>query len=628
MINAIVLAAGESKRMGMPKPLLLFRGLPTTFVDQIVSVLRDTCVDRITVVLGAEARKVRESAVLSGVDIVINEDYARGQLSSLIAGLRSMPPETEAIVLCLVDNPLITREMVNRVIEAFRETGQPIVVPVFQGQRGHPALFARSMFDELLNAPADEGARHVVQSNGDKVLEVDVPDPAVLTRIDTPEDYRLHFGLAPLVMDKSMMELRDALELIQGIVPESETERIELSEALGRILKEDIVSDVDMPPFDKATVDGYACRRADLGNPLTVVETIPAGRMPEKAIGPNQCAKIMTGAAVPQGADCVVMIEQTERVGPTEVPDRAESVRPLRSEVMLTLFHQAPTSAPRVEETVIRFTGESTPNHISHRAMDIKAGQVVLQAATRIGPAHVAVLASVGCAQLGVARLPKVGVIATGSEIVPPAAKPGPAQIRNSNSSQLLAQLAAMGIRGRDYGVVRDIARDIDAVLKRAFTENDTVIISGGVSVGEFDLVADVLRANDAKLLLRKLAIKPGKPVVVGLINGRCCFGLPGNPVSTFVVFELLVKPFLYRFMGHAYSPVQVEMRLDARITRKDADRQSWIPVKITSEQTVKPVEYHGSAHSLALCEADGLISMEIGVMSIEPGTAVRVRLL
>jgi len=551
-------------------------------------------VDRITVVLGAQAQKVRESADLSGADIVVNEDYQEGQLSSLIAGLKAVPREADAILLCLVDNPLITREMVNRVIEAFRETGKPIVVPVFHGQRGHPALFARSMFDELLNAPADQGARHVVKSNADKVFEVDIPDPAAVARIDTPEDYRSHFGREPFLMDETMIELREALWLCQNTGKGIGTEGVELHDALGRILMEDIVSDIDMPPFDKATVDGYACRRADLTNTLTVIETIPAGVVPARTVGPNQCAKIMTGAPVSQGADCVIMIEQSEAVG----------------------------------KDAIRFTGESTPSNISYRAMDIKAGQVVLQTGTRIGPPHVAVLASVGRVQLRVAGRPRVGVVATGSEVVPPAAKPGPSQIRNSNNSQLLAQLAAMGLKARDYGVVRDIASDIDAVLKRAFAENDTVIISGGVSVGEFDLVADVLRGSDAKLLFKKLAIKPGKPAVFGLINGRCFFGLPGNPVSAFVVFELLVKPHLYKWMSHAYSPVQVQMRLGAPITRKDTDRQAWIPVKITSEETVKPVEYHGSAHLLAMCEADGLISMDIGVADLGQGTPVRVRLL
>jgi molybdenum cofactor cytidylyltransferase len=154
-------------------------------------------VDRTTVVLGAQAAEIRAALDPSGVEVVVNKDYRQGQLSSLVAGLRSVPPDTEAIVLCLVDNPFITAETVNRVIRAFRETRSPIVIPVFDRRRGHPALFARTVFDELRDAPPEEGARYVVHANRDRVLEIDVPDSTILIRIDTPEDYRLQFGVAP-----------------------------------------------------------------------------------------------------------------------------------------------------------------------------------------------------------------------------------------------------------------------------------------------------------------------------------------------------------------------------------------------------------------------------------------------
>jgi len=442
-----------------------------------------------------------------------------------------------------------------------------------------------------------------------------------------------------------MIELNEALWIVLDAAKPLEAERVELSDALDRILAEDVTADMDIPPFDKATVDGYACRRADLGHPLTVVETIPAGRMPARAIGPNQCAKIMTGAAIPQGADCVVMIEQTVQVasgcGEGVPPLRVAGILPaIRGQDALATKNKGKMPSPR-GEAVIRFTGSQTPDNIFRRATDVRAGQVALQKGGRIGPQHVAVLASVGCVQPRVARQPRVGVIASGDELVPPVARPGPSQIRNSNGSQLTAQLATLGLRARDYGIVKDVASDIDA-------ENDVVIISAGVSVGDFDLVPAALQRNGVKLRFEKIAVKPGKPTVFGVstrvdIVSRAssprfeggtpstqgyCFGLPGNPVSTFVVFELLVKPFLYRLMGHDYKPRYVQMCLNETVTRRDSDRQSWIPVRITSEETVQPVQYHGSAHLSALCDADGLVPMEIGVTSIEQGTPVRVRLL
>jgi molybdenum cofactor cytidylyltransferase len=195
MINAIILAAGQSKRMGKPKPLLRFND--QTFLEQIISVLKHSEVGRITVVLGAEADTIRKSVDLTGTNIVINQDYQRGQLSSLTAGIKETPEDTEAILICLVDNPFITEEVVNKIVRKFKETNNPIIVPVFDKERGHPTLFSRSLFNELLSAPEEKGARHVLYSNEDKVLELEVSERGISIGIDTPDDYKLHFGVNP-----------------------------------------------------------------------------------------------------------------------------------------------------------------------------------------------------------------------------------------------------------------------------------------------------------------------------------------------------------------------------------------------------------------------------------------------
>ncbi len=195
MINAIILAAGESKRMGKLKPLLKFND--TTFLGQIISVLKLSDVDRITVVLGAEAETIKESMDLSGTSAVVNKNYQRGQLSSLIVGIEDIPEETEAILLCLVDAPFITKEVVNKIISKFKETDSPIIVPVFNKERGHPTLFSRSLFSELVNAPKEQGARYVLYSNEEKILELETAEGGILIGINTPEDYKLHFGANP-----------------------------------------------------------------------------------------------------------------------------------------------------------------------------------------------------------------------------------------------------------------------------------------------------------------------------------------------------------------------------------------------------------------------------------------------
>jgi molybdopterin molybdotransferase len=302
----------------------------------------------------------------------------------------------------------------------------------------------------------------------------------------------------------------------------------------------------------------------------------------------------MTGAAVPQGADCVIMIEHTENVS----------------------------------QNTIRYRGKQTPDNICRKGEDIKIGEVVLKKGSRIRPQHIAVAASVGHTRPLVAKRPRVAIIATGDELVEPALKPGPSQIRNSNSFQLVTQVESVGAAVRDYGVVKDVTTEIDRVVKTAVSDNDVVIVSGGVSVGDLDLVPGILKQNNIKLLFEKIAIEPGKPTVFGISDKTYFFGLPGNPVSTFVVFELLVKPFLYKLMGYNYSPSSVRMPLGKTVVRKNTERQSWIPVNITNTGTVKPVDYHGSAHILALCNADGLISIEIGVANIEKGAMVPVRLI
>jgi molybdenum cofactor cytidylyltransferase len=195
MINAIVLAAGESKRMGKSKPLLRFND--KTFLEQIISTLRISDLDRITIVLGAKAEMIKNSIDLSGTNIVINKDYQKGQLSSLLAAIEDTPQETDAILVCLVDNPFITKEVINKIIAKFRETNNPIIVPVFNGKRGHPTLFSRSLFSELVNAPKEQGARYVLHSNPEKVLELETSESTILTGIDTPQDYRFQFGTNP-----------------------------------------------------------------------------------------------------------------------------------------------------------------------------------------------------------------------------------------------------------------------------------------------------------------------------------------------------------------------------------------------------------------------------------------------
>ncbi|MHC4664765.1 MAG: molybdopterin molybdotransferase MoeA [Planctomycetota bacterium] len=383
-----------------------------------------------------------------------------------------------------------------------------------------------------------------------------------------------------------------ALEIVLGSARELGAEHVHISSALNRVLAEGVRSDIDIPPFNKAVMDGYACRRQDLGEELTVIETIPAGRPAEKTIGPNLCAKIMTGAVVPHGADCVIMREYVEISG----------------------------------EDRIRFVGEKTADNICIRGEDVKAGATVLRRGTLLRAQHIAVLASVGCVEPAVAKRPRVGVITTGDELVEPGAKPGPSQIRSSNSYLLAAQVEQTCAPVKNYGIAADTTGVIDGLLKRAFEENDVILFSGGVSAGDYDLVKTVLRKNGVSLLFEKVAAEPGRPMVFGVRDKASLFGLPGNPVSSFVMGQLLVRPFLYKMMGHDFKPSLSHRKLAKTISRESAERDSWLPVAFTENGKVERIEYHGSAHINALCEADGLLCVPAGANEIKDGTIVAVR--
>jgi molybdenum cofactor cytidylyltransferase len=195
MINAVVLAAGESKRMGKPKALLRFE--EQTFLQHIISVLQKSALDKITVVLGASADTILKSVDLSGTQIVVNKNCQDGQLSSLITAIESTPEDTEAVLVCLVDMPFISDSTIKRLIGEFKETLYPIVVPLFGGKRGHPVLFSRSVFGDLRKAPPNKGARYVLYSDQDRVLEVPVHDEGILVSVDTPDGYKSRFGRNP-----------------------------------------------------------------------------------------------------------------------------------------------------------------------------------------------------------------------------------------------------------------------------------------------------------------------------------------------------------------------------------------------------------------------------------------------
>jgi molybdopterin molybdotransferase len=319
-----------------------------------------------------------------------------------------------------------------------------------------------------------------------------------------------------------MIPFDEALQLVLKQARPLPSESVPVLGALGRVLREDLEARHPIPPFDRSAMDGYAVRAEDVATAseerpavLQVLEDVPAGRRAKRPVGPGRAVRIMTGAALPRGADAVVMVEFTKAEG--------QAVKVLKP-------------VPPGENLVL--AGE-----------DVEAGQVVVAAGAVIGPAEMGMLAAVGKNKVKVSRRPRVAVISTGDEIVEPGKTMKPGQIRDANGYSLFGMARAAGAQARFLGIARDTKSQLLARLRRA-QGFDLVVLSGGVSVGDYDLVQDILLGRGVKQIFWKVAIKPGMPIFVGRRGRQVVFGLPGNPVSCMVTFGLFVQPLLDAMQG------------------------------------------------------------------------------
>lgn len=391
-----------------------------------------------------------------------------------------------------------------------------------------------------------------------------------------------------------MITFEEALTIVQDAVfYEVNAENVSLDKSLNRVLAQDVLSDVNMPPFNKSAMDGYACRMEDIFEELEVLEIIPAGTEPTTAITKGQCSKIMTGAMMPEGANCVLKVEETEELANKK----------------------------------IRFTANQTKSNFVVNGHDVREGDLVMKKGMIIEPQHFAVAASVGLTEPRVYKKIRVGVISTGDELVEPQTKPGLSKIRNSNAYQLIGQLQKMNVTPYYFGIARDNEESTSRIISKAINETDVILLSGGVSMGDYDFIPKIFDQLGVDIKFKTIAIQPGKPTVFGVLNNKFIFGLPGNPVSSFNIFELLAKPLIYKLMGHHYDLPKISMPMGRAYNRKRSARKSFIPVKVENGK-VWPLEYHGSAHINALSEAYGIVAIPIGTSELNEGDLVDVRQL
>jgi molybdopterin molybdotransferase len=323
---------------------------------------------------------------------------------------------------------------------------------------------------------------------------------------------------------------------------------IALGEALGCVTSVELRADEDVPPFANTAMDGFAVRAADAtaGKRLKVVATLPAGQAPDRAVGVDEAVRIMTGAPIPDGADAIVMVEDTE----------------VDDDGFVAIGRTA-----------------SPGDHVRPAGEDLAAGQVAFEPFTVLGPGHLGVLASLGYRRVPVFRRARVGVLSTGDELVDDGGALRPGQIRDSNRPTLVAMVHEAGCDAVDLGVVADDEAAITAVLERGLAECDALVTSGGVSMGDFDYIKVVLDRMGA-MRWWQVAIKPAKPLAFGMVSGKPVFGLPGNPVSSMVSFELFARPALRRMMGHRdpFRPT-VEAVADEAVRRRPDGKVHFVRV-------------------------------------------------
>ena len=398
-----------------------------------------------------------------------------------------------------------------------------------------------------------------------------------------------------------MISIEEALGILYKNIPERKTERIHFHQFPGRILAEDIIATLDIPPFNRATMDGFAVRAADVRNaPVELTlggEARAGGGIPE-SLNPEETVAIMTGAPVPEGADAVQIVEVC-------------LVSPCESKVT-------------VLEPV------KPGDNIAPRGREARLGDVIIQAGRVAGPAEIALLATFGYSEVLVYVRPSVAILATGDELVEFNETPRPDQIRNSNAYCLAAQLRLLGIEADYLGIALDEREDLRKKIL-AGLERDVLIITGGVSMGEYDFVRDVFEELGVEILFSKVAIKPGKPTVFARCGDRLIFGLPGNPLSSLVTFECFVRPVLGRMCGMTQPELHRMQGTLFEDVRQTPGRTAFLPARAQwtpNGWSIRPISWKNSADMIGFSGANATLIFPGERDLLSRGETVEIMLL
>jgi molybdopterin molybdotransferase len=409
----------------------------------------------------------------------------------------------------------------------------------------------------------------------------------------------------------TMISVEEALEHILSHFQPLEPERVEILEALDRVLAEDIHSDMDIPPFNNSAMDGYAVRAADTAGasrerPVTlrVLADLAAGYTTAVVVEPGAAVRIMTGAPVPSGADAVVRFEET-----------SEGIS---------------GSGKRISELVDVYKGVSVGENIRLAGEDIQQGELVLSQGTVIRPQEIGVLASLGHREVWVIRRPRVAILATGDELVDLSEPVAPGKIRNSNEYSTAALVRRYGGVDIRLGIARDTAEDLTAKIRAGLAQRvDLFLTSAGVSVGDYDVVKDVLAA-EGEIRFWQVCMKPGKPLAFGVIQGVPLLGLPGNPVSVMVSFEEFARPAILKMLGKtslAKPTVRVVLEEDVTNSGRRHFMRAWV-TKRGGRYYARTTRAQGSGVLTSMVRANALVIVPEGEVHVKVGETLEAQML
>ena len=401
-------------------------------------------------------------------------------------------------------------------------------------------------------------------------------------------------------MARTFLHPDDALKLVLENIEDYGNENISVLDSYNRVLTEEVFAKTDDPPFDKSSMDGYVYKDYN-GEIYELIENniIASGISKNIEVGKGECVKIMTGAMIPNGCNFVQRIEWTEEI-------------------------------KKDGKTFIKFTKKENVANIIKKGNNKKIGEKILDKKFILSK-DMAILSGFGYDKITVKKKINVAVISSGNEIADIGADLKEGEIYDANAPMLLSRVSNLSCNGKFYGRVRDDEKEIREILNKAINENDTVLITGGVSMGDFDYVHKILRDIRVRQIFHGLAMKPGKPLFFGKFGNKAIFALPGNSVSAYMTFEIIVKPYILSSFGLLYNNEYIKAILSEDFNRKDAERLEYVPVKLYFENTklyVKLIKYNNSSMISSFSEANGVLKIDIGIENIKSGDIVDVRFI